>query len=91
MKLERRLENLKDLGLYMGVKAETSRLSPSMSSNFIFSSIDACFSNRLSNPRQIPYFSYFTRMDKQHLKQRLKQNRRILLTKLQYIFSFAKL
>ena len=43
--------------LYMGVKAETSRLSPLMSYIFI-SSVDPILRNCYNNPGQVPYFSY---------------------------------
>ena len=35
------------------------------------------------------FFHIFTRVENQPLKQRLKQKRRIILTKVRHIFSFA--
>ena len=50
-----------------------------------FSSVHPSF----NNPHQIPNFSFFNRVENLPLKQRLKQNRRIILTNVRHIFSFA--
>ena len=59
-----------------------------------FSSVDFSFSNRLNNPRQIPYFSNFYRVENQPFNQRLKQKPRIILATLQtfsHLLSFRKI
>ena len=75
----------------MGVYGQNSLDYPFSCVPFSFSSVDPIFSNHQNNPRQIPYFSYFTCVENQPLKKRLKQKRHIIFKNLQNVLSFAKL